>query len=81
MYPAITEVVPNTDFTLSITFDNGEEGILDMRPHLTFGPFQRITDYEVFKTVRVSFDTIEWDCGADLDPEFVYAQCRKTENA
>ena len=82
MYPSITNVVPSKDFTLSITFDNGEDGILDMKPHLNFGPFRKSTDYETFKNVRVSFDTIEWDCGADLDPEFVYAQCGrlKTHN-
>ncbi len=27
-------------------------------------------------SVRVSFDTIEWDCGVDLDPEFIYAKCQ-----
>ena len=81
MYPSVKKVVPHEDFTLLITFDNGEEGILDMKPHLGFGVFQRIADFEQFKTVRVSFDTIEWDKGVDLDPEFVYNQCRKTEKA
>ncbi len=75
MYPAVTKVVPNEDFTLVLAFDNGEEGVLDMTPHLGFGVFQRIADYEHFKRVRVSFDTIEWDDGVDLDPEFVYAKC------
>ena len=81
MYPSVAEVVPNEDFTLTIVFDNGEEGILDMKPYLGFGVFQRIAEYEHFKTVRVSFDTIEWDQGVDLDPEFVYTRCRKTESA
>ena len=49
-----------------------------MKPHLGFGVFRRIADYEQFKTVRVSFDTVEWDQGVDLDPEFVYAQCMRT---
>lgn len=81
MYPAVKSVVANEDFTLAIVFDNGEEGILDMKPHLEFGVFQRIADYGIFKTVRVSFDTIEWGCGVDLDPEYVYAQCRQIANA
>ena len=81
MYPSVKKVEPHEDFTLLITFDTGEEGILDMKPHLGFGVFQRIADFEQFKTVRVSFDTIEWDQGVDLDPEFVYDQCRKTEKA
>jgi hypothetical protein len=34
--------------------------------------FKRIGDYEKFKRARVAFDTIEWDEGVDLVPEFVY---------
>ena len=78
MYPSVAKVIPSEDFTLAIAFDNGEEGILDMKPHLGFGVFQRIAAYENFKRVRVAFDTIEWDCGVDLDPEFVYAKCEMT---
>jgi hypothetical protein len=33
-------------------------------------------DYEKFRRVRVSFDTIEWDEGVDLDPEFVYKKSK-----
>lgn len=81
MYPSVTGVVAHEDFSLAVTFDNGEEGILDMKEYLGFGVFQRIADYEQFRSVRVSFDTVEWDQGVDLDPEFVYARCRKTEKA
>ena len=81
MSPSVVKVVPNEDFTLAIVFDNGEEGILDMRPHLGFGVFQKIADYEHFRRVRVAFDTIEWDRGVDLDPEFVYAKCKMITQA
>jgi hypothetical protein len=75
MYLSVREVVPRDDYTLFVVFENGEHGILDMKPILGFGVFQRIRDYEAFRRVRVAFDTIEWDCGVDLDPEFVYAKC------
>jgi hypothetical protein len=52
-----------------------------MKPHLRFGVFQKIAYYENFQRVRVAFDTIEWDCGVDLDPEFVYAKCQMTTPA
>jgi hypothetical protein len=26
----------------------------------------------VFKKVRVSYDTVEWENGLDLDPEYLY---------
>ncbi len=76
MYPSVKEVVPRDDYTLFVVFDNGENGILDMKPILDFGVFRRIKDYETFRRVRVALDTIEWDCGVDLDPEFIYAKCK-----
>jgi hypothetical protein len=44
---------------------------------LHFGVFQRIQDLDNFMRVRVSFDTIQWDCGVDLDPEYIFAKSRK----
>jgi hypothetical protein len=75
MYPSVKEVFAREDYTLHVVFENGERGILDMKPILGFGVFERIKDYECFKNVKVAFDTIEWEVGVDLDPEFVYAKC------
>jgi hypothetical protein len=77
MYPSVIKVTPCEDYTLSIVFDNGENGRLDIKPILNFGVFQRIKDENAFKRVRVSFDTIEWECGVDLDPEYVYMKAEK----
>jgi hypothetical protein len=76
MYPSVVKVVPKDDHTLALAFDNGEEGVLDVKPYLDFGVFQRIKDWDHFKRVRVAFGTVEWDVGVDLDPEFVWAKCR-----
>ena len=81
MYRSVAEVVPNEDVTLALVFDNGEQGTLDMKPYLDFGVFQGIRDYDQFKRVRVAFDTIQWDGGLDLDPEFVYAKCKTIAHA
>ncbi|PIE68803.1 MAG: hypothetical protein CSA21_05930 [Deltaproteobacteria bacterium] len=75
MYPAIKEVSPRENYLLSVTFDNGEHGMLDMKPFLDFGIFQDLKDHNAFNRVRVAFDTIEWESGADLDPAFVYEKC------
>jgi hypothetical protein len=77
MYLSVKEVNPRDDYTLSLVFENGEKGILDMKPLLGFGVFSRIRDLDNFKRVRVAFDTIEWDCGVDLDPEYIYAKCKE----
>ena len=75
MYPAVKTVSANKNFTLSITFDNGESGILNMKPILDFGVFNRLKDIDEFMRVKVSFDTVEWEPGLDIDPEFVYRNC------
>lgn len=79
MYPSVIKVKALDNYILAVTFDNGEAGILDMKPFLDFGVFRKIRDYDVFKTARVSFDTIEWDCGVDLDPEFVYSKVSRVK--
>jgi len=81
MYPAIKKVVPRDDHTLYLVFDNGREGILNMKPVLDFGVLRRIKDLEEFRRVRISFDTVEWECGVDLDPEYIYAKCEEGPSA
>lgn len=81
MYPSIIGVKPSDEYKLCITFDNGESGTLDIKQYLDFGLFRNLKDPEAFKRVRVSFDTIEWESGVDLDPEFVYLEIMKAETA
>ena len=81
MYPAIREVISHEDFSLMVVLDTGERRLLDMKPYLDFGVFKKIRDYEKFRKVRVAFDTIEWDEGVDLDPEFIYAKSKPAVRA
>ena len=43
-----------------------------MKPYLEQGIFQELKDLRLFKTVKTSFDSIEWDNEADFDPEILY---------
>ena len=79
MYKAVVRVRPNEDFSLSVVFEDGVEGVLGMTPYLDFGVFKKIKDFEQFKRVRIAFGTVEWECGLDLDPEFVRAKCSMIE--
>ncbi len=81
MYLGVREVKPNEDFSLIVVLENGEKRVLDMKPYLDFGVFMKLRDYENFKRARVAFDTIEWDEGVDLDPEFVYEKSKPMEGA
>ena len=82
----IVSVMPNNDFTLTITFDNGEKRLYDMRPHLKKGTvFEPLLEPENFKRVyldeqrAVSWDidplvdsTVVWSNKLDLCPDSCY---------
>ncbi len=72
MYLAVTDVKPLSDYQLLLTFENGEKRMFDMKPYLDTGIYKELKDESKFKTVRVSFDSIEWCNQADVDPEFLY---------
>ena len=72
MYLSVVDVRAFEDYKLLLKFENGEEKIFDMKPYLDMGKFKELKDKKLFKTVKVSFDTIEWDNGLDFDPEVLY---------
>ncbi len=72
MYLSIINVEPQDKFRLLLTFENEEKRVFDMSPYLEIGIFQELKKGSMFKTVKVSFDSIEWANHADLDPELLY---------
>lgn len=72
MYLAVKDVKVMDNYKLILTFENNEKRLFDMTPYLELGVFKTLKDENLFKTVKVSFDTIEWSNGADIDPETLY---------
>ena len=72
MYLAVKDVKAIDNYKLILTFENNEKRLFDMTPYLELGVFKTLKDENLFKTVKVSFDTIEWSNGADIDPETLY---------
>lgn len=70
----IVEVSPNRDFTLTITFDNGEKRLYDMRPYLNTGTvFEPLLEYENFRRVYVDdANCIAWDIDPEIDSNIVW---------
>lgn len=65
----ITDVVPNDNFTLTLTFDNGEVRLYDVAPILqtgtVFAPFRELENFR-----RVYLDEshcIAWDIDPNID--------------
>ena len=79
MIVGVKNVQPIKDYKLMLTFANDERKIFDMNPYLCTGIFSELKDETIFKSVHVSFDTIEWSNGADLCPEVLYADSTPVE--
>ena len=72
MYLSITKVKPLLDYTLELTFENKEVKIFDVKPYLKIGLYKTLEDKNIFKRVKLSYDSIEWPNGIDIDPEILY---------
>jgi hypothetical protein len=78
MGPGAKAVKPLMNYRLLITFGNGERRLFDVAPYLDRGVFRELRDLNLFNSVRVSFDTVEWINGADICPETLYQDSAPT---
>ena len=71
----VVAVVPNDDFTLTISFDNGERRLYDARPLLQKGTvFEPFGNIENFRRVYVDRQhCIAWDVDPSVDSEEVWS--------
>jgi len=72
MYLSVKKVKPLSNYKLELIFENKEKKIFDVKPYLDTGLFKTLKDENIFKLVKVSYDSIEWPNGVDLDPEVLY---------
>ncbi len=79
MYLAIKDVQPKDNYTLLLTFENGEKRLFDMKPYLDLGIFKELRDTKLFMTVKPCFDSVEWENEADFDPEILYQKSIKLD--
>ncbi len=79
MYLSVVDVKPLENYRLLLRFENNEEKIFDMNPYLEVGKFQELKDEKLFQTVRVCFDSIEWENHLDLDPKLLYQKSHNKE--
>ena len=70
----ITEVEYEADHRLLLTFEDGRRRRVDLAPHLDGEVFEPLRDIKRFRTARLNpdIDTVVWDNGADMSPDFLY---------
>jgi hypothetical protein len=72
MNPRVVNVKPADNYTVQVWFNNGEQGIFDVKPYLDYEVFQPLREEQMFRTVRPFVGTIQWANDADLCPDTVY---------
>ena len=62
------------DYVVWLRFNDGAEGMVDLKDELYGEVFEPLKDIDRFKSFKVDPDleTIVWDNGADFAPEFLY---------
>jgi len=74
MNPRVRAVQPNPDYTLTLTFANGEVKVFDVKPYLDKGIFRELRDKSLFNSVRPCLGSICWQNGQDLCPDTLYLE-------
>jgi len=72
MYLSVIDVKPLDGYKLLLTFKNKEKRLFDVSPYLNIGKFSELKELSLFNTVKIKFDSIEWNNSLDLDPELLY---------
>lgn len=62
------------DYVIWLRFNDGAEGKVNLKDELYGEVFEPLKDLEMFKSFRVDpvLETIVWENGTDLAPEFLY---------
>jgi hypothetical protein len=72
----VLEVIPMDGYRLKLRFEDDVEGVVDVAQCVSFtGVFAPLRDATEFAAVRVDpeLGAVCWPCGADLDPDVLYA--------
>ena len=60
------------DYKIKLWFNNHVIKVVDLVNSLNGEAFAQLKNIENFKSFTIKFNTIEWENGADLAPEYLY---------
>lgn len=71
--PDILEIKALDGYKIYIKFENGEEKIYNMEEMIKkYKIYSNLENKEYFKKMKIRKDTIEWENGEDIAPEYLY---------
>ena len=69
----VREVIASPDYTLRLTFSNGEKRIYDARQLLSYDVFAPLNDINLFLRAHCDGCAVAWNDDIDIAPESLYA--------
>jgi hypothetical protein len=83
MFIHIAEAKYIRDYVLWIKFDNGIEGEIDLSAELWGEMFEPLRNLDSFRRFQIDneINTIVWDNGADMAPDFLFSLLQKNQAA
>ncbi|MDP6491337.1 MAG: DUF2442 domain-containing protein [Kiritimatiellia bacterium] len=79
----ITGVSYEEGYTLRLVFEDGSCRRADLRDHLDGEVFEPLRNPEEFRSAHLNedIDTVVWDNGADMSPDFLYEISEPVEDS
>ncbi len=77
MYWDVTTVKPVNYLTLKVTFTDGLQGTVRIKPSFLTGVFESIKDESYFNKVYVEHGVVTWPGELDLAPDAMHTEIKK----
>lgn len=77
----VLEAVPRNNFTLSLSFADGKQGLFSMGPLLDDPYYAPLADSALFMTAHAECGTVVWEDDRDIAPELLYEKCQALEES
>lgn len=79
--PTVIKAIPMNDYKLTLSFDNGETKVFDVKPYIKGSWFGELQNASYFKTVHPNGFNIEWANGQDICPDDLYYKSEQIEES
>ena len=68
----VAQVEPRKDYSMLLTFENGERRVFDARPLLKKRLCAELNDINFFMQAKAMYGTVVWNDEIDIAPEYLY---------
>ena len=72
--PKLIKVIALENFHLELFYENGEHKLFDFSNYLSYNVYKILTDINIFKNVKINFNTVTWQGEIDISPDRLYLE-------